>query len=494
MALRDYQTAVLEDARAAMRRGARRVLIQLPTGGGKTVISAEMLGNAARNGLSSQFLVHRRELIEQTSETFRAFDIEHGVVGAGFPFAPDRRIQISGVHSLVNCLEQVAMPDMVVLDEAHHGVAGTWRAILDRWSKAWLVGLTATPERLDGRGLDDLFDVIVPGPSIAMLIARGFLSPYTYFAPGKPDLAGLRTNCGDFNRADVGSLMDKPKLIGDVVQHYLRLAAGQRGIVFAASVDHSRHIAEAFCAAGVRAAHLDGSMKERERREIVAAFRAGRIDIMTNVDLFGEGFDVPGIVYVGLCRPTKSLTLFMQQVGRALRPIYAPGMPLDNDEQRLHAIAAGPKPAAIIADHAGNAFTHGLPDDERSWSLEGRRKRDAAPKVMDGFSIRQCLECYRVSPSRTIVCPGCGHEFEVRSREPDQEAGELFQLDRATAKARVAADKAAAQKLRKEEERACKSLADFIALGKARDYNNPSGWAYHQWELRNRWKKKGRAA
>lgn len=485
---------MLDGVRAAMRAGARRILLQAPTGAGKTVLGAEMLGGAAEKGHTGQFLVHRRELIEQTSETFRAFDIHHGVVGAGFPFSPDRRVQISGVQTLVNRIDQFEIPHLALVDEAHHAIAGSWAEILERWRDSWQIGLTATPERLDGRGLEDRFDVIVPGPSIAMLIARGFLSPYTYFAPGKPDTSGLKSSYGDFNRGDLGTLMDKPKLIGDVVTHYLRLAAGQKGIVFAASIDHSEHLAEAFNAAGVRAAHVDGTMPTAERKRLVGGFRSDQFDILTNVDLFGEGFDVPGIVYVGLARPTKSLTIFMQQVGRALRPIYAPSMPLDTEDQRLHAIACGPKPTAIIADHAGNAFTHGLPDDERSWCLQGRKKRAAAPKVLDGFSIRQCLTCYRVSPSKTLACPGCGQEFEFKSRAPEQVAGELFALDRATEKARIAQNKVDAAKIRKEEEKACQSLGDFIALGKTRGYANPSGWAYRQYEMRNHWKKRGSAA
>ncbi|AYJ85759.1 DEAD/DEAH box helicase [Sphingomonas paeninsulae] len=463
MELRDYQDGMLEEARGHMRAGVRRILLQLPTGGGKTVMAAKMLGGASARAIASQFLVHRRELIEQTSDTFRRVDIPHGIIAAGFVENRDRLVQIAGVHTLGNRLDTATPPGMIVCDEAHHAVAGTWGKILERYGNAFLIGLTATPERLDGRGLKDHFDVIVKGPSVAELIARGFLSPYTYYAPGKPDLLGVPTRAGDFNRGELGAAMDKPKLIGNVVEHYQKLAAGKQGVVFAASVEHSKHLAEAFTAAGVRAAHVDGSMDERDRKRIVSAFRAGDIEIMSNVDLFGEGFDVPGLVYCGLARPTKSLSLHLQQVGRALRVMQG-------------------KEQAIICDHAGNAFVHGMPDDPREWSLEGRHKRaGGGGGPTDAMVIHQCLTCYRVSPSRLACCPGCGTEFPNRSRTLEQEAGELTALERIAAKAKATAD-------RKAEERECKSLADFEALGRKRGYE--PGWARHQWSFRSKFRRR----
>lgn len=462
MDLRDYQAGQLDRTRAKLREGNRRVLLQLPTGGGKTVMAATMLGGAGERGKVSWFLVHRKELIEQTSSTFRLAGIEHGVVGAGFPLAVDKRVQICGVQTLVNMLDIMPAPDMMVVDEAHHAVAGQWGTILSRYPNAWVLGLTATPERLDGQGLSDRFDCIVNGPATAELIARGFLSPYKYYAPGKPDLAGCKTTAGDFNRKDIGSVMDKPKLVGDVVEHYQRLAAGEQGVVFAASIAHSNHIAEAFVAAGVKAAHVDGKMSPKKRKKLVDGFRIREIDILVNVDLFGEGFDVPGIVYCGLARPTKSLPLYLQQVGRPLR------------------IMEG-KECAIICDHAGNAFTHGLPDDDRYWTLEGRKKRAQAAPNDDVFGVRQCLECYMVSRSGTSICPGCDTVFAVKSRAPTQEDGELFVLDSSTRRARDEQLKERLRKIAKQEERDCGSLKDLIALGQKRGYSNPSGWARGVW-------------
>ena len=474
MQLRDYQADQLDRARAKMREGVRRVLLQLPTGGGKTVMAAEMLGGASTRALTCWFIVHRRELIEQTSRTFTEAGIDHGVIGAGFPESVHKGIQIAGVQTLVNRLDRLPPPQMIVTDEAHHAVAGTWQNILERFPDAWQLGLSATPERLDGRGLKDRFDCIVKGPTTAELIARGFLSPYQYFAPGKPDMIGVRTSHGDFNRGDLSAMMDKPKLIGDVVEHYMRLASGKAGIVFAASREHSRHMEAAFLDAGVRAAHVDGSMGDKERKRLVDAFRAGDLEVLCNVDLFGEGFDVPGIVYVGLARPTKSLALHLQQVGRALRVMEG-------------------KQQAIIADHAGNAFLHGLPDDVREWSLEGRVKRAGALGPSDAFSIRQCLDCYRVSPSGTSVCPGCGIVFASAGRKVAQEEGELFQLDRAALAAKAKVDKAALAEVRKAEERECTTIGELTLLAKSRGYSNAAGWAYHKFSSRKSWQNRSAA-
>lgn len=455
MILRDYQTDLLNRARAAFRAGHRRVLMVAPTGAGKTVLAASMLGGAAQKRNTSMFLVHRRELLKQTSATFRQVGIDHGIIGAGFEPNPLHGVQLAGVQSLVRRLGQYDEPAFLVVDEAHHSVAGSWDAILAAYPDAKVIGLTATPERFDGKGLRSHYDVIVEGPTTASLIAAGHLSPFDYYAPGKPDMVGVRTTAGDFNRGDLDDLMDKPKLIGDVVEHYLKLAPGQRGIVFAVSIEHSRHLAEAFNAAGVKAAHVDG--ESRDRDAVVASFQRGETTIMTNVDLFGEGFDVPGIVYAGLCRPTKSLALFLQQCGRALRT--APG-----------------KSRAIICDHGGNAFIHGLPDEPRVWSLEGRKARAKAAGAGGGVqSIRQCLECYAIAPSTDDHCPACGTVFPAKSREVEQADGELSKLERA---ALVAEQK---QKM-KQEEWACKSLDDFKRLAAQRGYS--PGWAFHRWNAR----------
>jgi DNA repair protein RadD len=456
-ALRDYQEAMILKAIGYMQAGARRILLQLATGAGKTVMAAAMHGSAMDLGLTSEFVVHRKELIDQTSRTFTAFGIPHGFIAAGHPF-DDASVMIAGVQTLVNRLEQLLPPNLAIIDEAHHATAASWQRVLDAYD-GFLIGLTATPERLDGKGLDEHFDVMIEGPPVAELIARGFLSDFDYYAPGQPDLTGIHTLGGDFNRGEIAELMDKPKLIGDMVEHYLRLARGQQGIVFAASREHSRHLADAFNSNGVQAAHVDGAMPDKERERIVEAHRRGDLDVMTNVDLFGEGFDVPGIVYCGLGRPTKSLSLYLQQVGRALRMFDG-------------------KPDAIIADHAGNAFRHGLPDDPRRWSLQGRAVRERMSGANDALPVRQCKQCFRVSPSTVETCPGCGTEFPAQVRTLRQEEGQLTKLERIKLKEERRIQ-------RKIEERQCKTPDDFIRLAEQRGYPNPRGWMKIRWKLKH---------
>lgn len=426
-------------------------------------MAATMLDGAARRGKRAWFVVHRKELIDQTGKTFRDVGIRHGFIAQDMPIDPTAPVQLCGIHTLGNRLTKVEAPDVIVWDEAHHAIAASWARVMNVFPNAVHIGLSATPQRLDGRGLGEHFDELICGPSVSMLIERGFLSPYRYFAPGRPDLSGVRMVGGDYNRGELGAAMDKAALVGDVVEHYQRLAAGQQGIVFAVSVEHSKHIAAAFIAAGVAAAHVDGSMKPNERKAIVEGFRAGHVRVMTNVDLFGEGFDVPGLVYCGLARPTKSLALHLQQVGRALR------------------VMAG-KREAIICDHAGNAFLHGLPDEERKWSLVGRKKGAGSGAGGDAFPIRQCLDCYQISRSNVSVCP-CGSAFPVRDRAPEKIDDDLYELKRGEL---AAAD--AAKEARKAEERACATLADWEALARARGYK--PGWAKYQWEFRQKFKRR----
>lgn len=463
VSLRDYQLDLILRALALMRQGFRRVLIQLPTGGGKTVMAAALLNSTSRLAVPAQFIVHRKELIDQTSASFDERRLSHGFVASGRPFDPGALVLLAGVQTLVNRLDLVLPPNLIILDEAHHATAGTWETVLAAYPDAYVIGLSATPERLDGRGLGEQFDVMVQGPPVAWLIEREYLSPYTYYAPTVPDMSGVDTVAGDFSRSGAAAVMDRPKIIGDVVDHYRRLAPGQRGIVFAVNREHSRNLAAAFQGAGIRAAHVDGDSKDRD--EVMQSYRDGVLDIMTNVDLFGEGLDVPGIVYVGLARPTKSLSLFLQQVGRGLRPVSG-------------------KREAILCDHAGNAFIHGLPDDERTWSLDGRKARPRSSND-DATPIRQCLECFRVAPSRLAVCPGCGVAFQKTAREIEIEEGQLTKLERDRLKKESAAQ-------RKAEEKACRSWDAFKVLGEQRGYPDPGKWASAQMLMRKRYRERFR--
>ena len=446
-ALRPYQDDLIAQSRALLRRHDS-VLLQAPTGAGKTALAAYMLGSASSRGRHCWFICHRAELVEQTGETFDRVGIPYGYIAAGKPLNPYMPVQICSIDTLKGRIGRYKLPDLIVWDEAHHTAAAGWRKVKDANPQAKHVGLSATPERLDGKGLDDLFSAMVPGPSVSWLIEQGFLSRYRAFAPPPPDLSGLHTRMGDFVRSENEAAMDKPTITGDAIAHYLRLARGKSAVAFCVSVKHSQHVAEQFRAAGIVAVHLDGNTPALERRNAVSAFRRGEIKVLTNVDLFGEGFDLPSLEVSILLRPTQSLSLYLQQVGRALR------------------VSEG-KEQAIILDHAGNIDRHGLPHDDREWTLEGRKKRKSGAGAEAGPPVRQCPKCY-AAHSPAPKCPECGHVYVVQARAPEVVDAELVEVDLE-----------AARKVRLQEQRECQSLGELIDLGKQRSYKKPVHWAAH---------------
>ncbi|MGN5375818.1 DEAD/DEAH box helicase [Sphingomonas hankookensis] len=451
---RCYQLDILWQIVEAIEAGHRRILVQLPTGGGKTVLATALLASAER----AQFLVHRDELIEQTSKTLWRSQIPHSFVASGKPFDPDAAVLLSGIATLAKRLNAVLAPDIVIVDEAHHAVSNSWSDVIAAFPDAIIIGLTATPQRLDGRGLDAQFDHLILGPPVRWLIDEGYLSDFDYYAP---PLGG----------------QDDAAIIGDVLAHWQRLAGGGQGIVFASNREHSRGIVSEFVTAGVRALHVDGTLNPTARREADALFRSGAVTLESNVALFGEGYDIPNIVYCAIARRTQSLSWFLQMVGRALRPVYAPGFDLSTRAGRLAAIAAGPKPRAIICDHGNNWFSHGMPDDPRAWSLAGKLKGSGAGCNDDAAPIHQCLNCYMITPSIVRQCPGCGTEFPVVTRNIRFKEGFLTKIERDERRAQKAEEKAKQSMLRKAEEQACRSEASLIELAKKRGYDNPVGWA-----------------
>jgi len=449
--LRDYQDDLIDGARGAFREGYKSVLLQLPTGGGKTVTSAVMVRNTVAKGNVAWWLVHRREIINQASATFSSLGIPHGLVMGGAVTDPMARVQIGSIQTVARRLHRLPPPNIIVFDEAHHMGARQYQDVFDAFPDAVKLGLTATPARLDGKGLGNWFQRLIEGPTVSLLIERGALSPYRLFAPATPDLAGVKSLGGDYKRDALSKIMDRPSIVGDAVAHYQRLASGKRAVVFACSIEHSRNIVAQFQSAGITAEHVDGSMDTATRDATIGRFVSGETLILSNVDLFGEGFDVPAIEAVIMLRPTQSLSLYLQQVGRGLRPMEG-------------------KEAAIILDHAGNSLRHGLPDDEREWSLEDRVKRSrTAPSESP---VRQCEQCYRVYRPAP-KCPGCGYEAPVAARVVEEVEGVLAEIDAAAVKREA-----------RREESQCHTLADWQELARKRGYT--SGWAWHRFNVRQR--------
>lgn len=339
----------------------------------------------------------------------------------------------------------------ILVHNCHHTAAKSWAEIHEQFPDAAHIGLSATPERLDGTGLRKFFKNLIIGPSVASLIEDGYLSSYKLYAPAGPDLDGVHTTAGDFNKKELAEAMRRSTVTGDVIEHYRRYAAGKRMVLFAWSIESSKEMAAKFNAAGIAAEHVDGSTDQATRFSAMERFKAGKTLVLCNVDLFGEGIDVPAIEAVALLRPTQSLALYLQQVGRSLRP--APG-----------------KDYAVILDHAGNCRRFGLPDDPREWSLEGRKRGRATDGSMP---IRQCPQCYAVSSAAALACRSCGHKFLTMSREIEEVEGELAEVDPSIARHE-----------RIREQTAADTLEALIAVGRTRGYRNPEKWAGHVWKAR----------
>ena len=389
--LREYQARAVQDLRAAFRGGASGVAFQLPTGGGKTVILAEIIRKVAANGGRVLVLVHRCELLEQTSRALALLGIAHGMIAPGAPATADA-VQIAMVATFNRRLETSRDRfALVVVDECHHAVAGSWAAVLASQPRARVLGVTATPERLDGRGLGERFEALIVGPSVAELIAAGFLAPFIVYEPARPNLDGAKMRGGDFAAEDLRNRMGG-LVIGAAVAEYRRLCSGAPAIAFCVDRKHSEDVATVFVAAGFRARHLDGDTPPAERRATIADLAGGRLDVITNCGLISEGLDVPNVAAVLMLRPTASSALFLQQTGRALRP--APG-----------------KARAIILDFAGNCARHGLPDAPRAWSLDSRprRQRDKG----DAPPLRRCPSCSALNPPGAFECEECAADLRT---------------------------------------------------------------------------------
>lgn len=422
--LRDYQQESVDKIRSAMSMGFRAPLLQLPTGGGKTVIFCHIAEQAAAKGKRVYILVHRQELLRQTSKSLSEMRVEHGLIAAGKSMSLIDPVQIASVQTIVRRIDKIPPPDLIIIDEAHHAVAGTWQKILDAFPKALHLGVTATPIRMDGRGLGKhcggYFDALINGPTMRWMIERGYLSqPLVYAPPSGVDFGGVKMVAGDYNKKEINHRMDKPTITGCAIDHYQRLCQGMPAIAFCASVMHAEHVAEQFDSAGIPAASIDGKMQSAQRERRIKDLASGQIKVLTSCDIISEGTDIPIVGAAILLRPTKSLGLNMQQVGRALRPY--PG-----------------KSNAVILDHVGNVMRHGLPDQDRVWTLDGqrrsgRRKNDDEADV----AMRMCQKCFACFGAHTSVCPQCGTRYMPKVNEIKQVDGQLRQISEFDVKAKA---------------------------------------------------------
>ena len=440
-----YQQQALDGVLDAMRKGSRRPLLVLPCGAGKTVLFAYMAEHSQAKGKRVWFLVHRQELLAQTIQTFQRFSI------------PLRTIEIGMVGTFARHLEEHPVPDLIIFDEAHFSAAKTWRRIMDRYPQAFFVGLTATPCRLDGKPLGEIYDSLVEGISPRELMAQGYLAPYRYFAPTVADVLNLGRKGGEYDLAQAAELLSQRKIYGDVIAHWKEHAQGVSTICYCASVAHSKSMAQAFREAGVQAVHFDGDTPKKEREEIIRRFRSGEITLLCNVDLISVGFDVPGCGCCILLRPTLSTALFIQQACRALRPQQGK--------------------TAVILDHVGNYQRHGLPDEERAWNLQGQLPTRKEYTPQGRLRVRQCPACFSAYDGSLSACPYCGAQAQTTRGE--MALAQEIHLQEIKERKQAAAQKAVEGMEQGEQ---CRTPAQLYAFAKKKGYK--PGWAYYQCKQR----------
>jgi DNA repair protein RadD len=312
--LRSYQLEAIDKIEQS-----KSALYVLPTGGGKTVIASAVIERAVQRGERVLVLTHRREILKQTS---LKLPIEHGLIQAGLNIDLEYPVQVASVQTLwARCMrtDKLSLPvaNLIIIDEAHHVGARTWRLILDEYPNARRLGLTATPCRGDGRGLGNYFDDLIEGPQIPELIGTKHLVPAVYYAPANPDLLGVETRQGDYVVSQLADRMNRNDLVGDIVSNWHKLAQRRKTLVFCVDVAHSVHIKDEFVKSGVRAEHVDGSTPKSERDAILARLASGETELVANCMVLTEGFDLPAISCIVLARPTSHFTADRMQPMRS---------------------------------------------------------------------------------------------------------------------------------------------------------------------------------
>ena len=375
---RPYQNGAISATRSKIAAGVRRVLINAPTGAGKTVVAAGIIQLAVQKGKRVLVLAHRRELIEQTVDKL----VDAGVLNFGVIMAGNKLcnaaapVQVASIQTLIR--RELPDADLIVIDECHRAQSRSYLSIIANYPRAVVLGLSATPERTDGKGLDDIFQDMVVVETVPNLIEQGYLiKPICYVGP-TGDLTGVKIKRGDYDESQLAEAMDKPTLTGNIVANWMRLANGKKTAVFAASVVHAEHLRDEFIEAGISAAMVTGETPKAQREAIIADWRAGYITVCVNVYVFVEGFDFPELEVCVLARPTQSVSMYLQAVGRVMRP-------------------AKGKDTAMVIDHAGCCQLHGQPHLHREWTLEGMAKKRKAKDDEAG---------------NLLVCDACGMAYE----------------------------------------------------------------------------------
>lgn len=441
--LRDYQQDLLNGIFSSFRGGYHRPLVVAPCGAGKSYIFSDLIRRTKGEAL---VLTHRQELKEQHEALLSNLAVTNA--------------RVAMILTEANRLGQYQTPALIITDEAHLSRSNSWMKVIEYYN-TYTVGFTATPARLDGKPLGDIYDTLIEGVDTKWLIDHHRLAPYEYYAPTLVDTTGMRTIAGDYVVADLEQLMNERAIYGDVIDSYRRISPGERTICYCVSVEHAKRTAQAFREAGIESQHLSAGTPSRERRAIMEAFRAGEITVLCNVGIISEGVSIDEVSCCMLLRPTESVALGIQQMMRCMR--YLPG-----------------KTAKII-DCVGNYTRVGLPDEEREWSLSEPLRKRRETDENGNFYIRSCPECFMTFKTEPI-CPFCGTVYPLHSREI--QAHRDIELQRITAEEALRV--AEAKKRSRIEQGRANSFEELVKLGKQRGYKNPAFWAAQIMRGRNR--------
>lgn len=459
----DDQLTLINSVKDEIRNGCKSILMQGATGSGKSNMASDIVYGAYRKDKMVHFVVPRKDLLNQTSQTFSDFGIKHSFIAAGKSTDTKSKVFICSTATLVNRL--FIAPDLAIIDETHFGSDGLDKIIKFYKSAGTVViGLSASPWKLSGKGLGCWYDSMVCGPSIRWLIDNKRLADYRAFAPSHPDLSQIKVTAGDYAKGQLSERMEGDRvLIGNAVKHYKTHAMGKLGVTFAVSRKHSEMLAQEYRDNGIPAMHMDGDTPEDDRKKIAIAFARGELLQIVNCDLLGFGYDLSlasGIKGVNIqcltdCKPTKSLAGQLQKNGRNLRYDIEPH---------------------LFFDHANNFIEHGLPCADREWTLQDREKnsKESGEKTI---AVRQCLSdgqrqgcnyCHKPAP----VCPNCGVPYTVHSREIEEVDGELEEIKIQEIK-----------KVARMEIGMAKTIADLKKIQEERGY--ALGWVYQMAKVKN---------
>lgn len=411
--LREYQSRAFDKIREHIRSGKKRILLVAPTGSGKTVTSSHLIAGAHRKGNASMFLAHRREIIYQTQAKLEAASVDFGMIMAGHRPSLMHQTFLASIQTLVR--REFPGVKLLIIDEAHHAVARTYKRVIAAYPDAIILGLTATPCRGDGRGLGGIFDSMVVAATVPELIEGGFLVPPRIFSATIPDVRNLRIRQGDYDQEQASEMLTSPKLVGDIVDNWCVHAAGMRTMVFATNINHSIYIRDYFNETGIYAEHVDGETPKEQRKALFAGHSSGEFPVLCNVGVATEGYDDPNIQAVVIARPTRSFGLYLQMAGRGLRPATDP------------AVA---KQYLTLLDHAQCYREHGSPAEPVVWTLDPEGPAAKVNTKDKNSTIKKswrCNHCGYVNEQGRI-CEACGYKRAPDAITPEVAPGRLLEV------------------------------------------------------------------